>query len=204
MVETGDSELVRLIRLSDYAAFEELHRRFWPGLQQQAYRKMGDRQDAYDLLQEMFVELWEKREELRFGEELKGWLQKRLWFKLATWFRTRGFQAKHLEDFRKYTENIQSGTRFDPVEMRQIDAYYDELLAAINKAVEEMPERMREVFLLNRREQYSVSEIAARLELSPKTVRNQLERAVVRIRKSTEGYYPAPMELIFLFWVLYS
>lgn len=204
MVETGDSELVRLIRLSDYAAFEELHRRFWPGLQQQAYRKMGDRQDAYDLLQEMFVELWEKREELHFGGELKGWLQKRLWFKLATWFRTRGFRAKHLEDFRKYTENIQSGTRFDPVEMRQIDAYYDELLAAINKAVEEMPERMREVFLLNRREQYSVSEIAARLELSPKTVRNQLERAVVRIRKSTEGYYPAPMELVFLFWVLYS
>lgn len=202
MEQTGDKELIRLISTSDYAAFEELHRRYWPKLQKLAYRKTGDRQDAYDLLQDMFIELWEKREVLNFGEELNGWLHKRLWFKLSTYFRTKGFRDKHLESFRQYSENEGAGTYFDPIELREVDAYYEDLLAAINKTIEEMPDRMREVFLLNRNEQYSVNEIAERLNISPKTVKNQLERAIVRLRKSTETYNPTALELIFVLWLI--
>jgi DNA-directed RNA polymerase specialized sigma24 family protein len=55
MEQTGDKELIRLICMSGYAAFEELHRRYWQKLYQLAYRKIGDKQETFDLLQEMWV-----------------------------------------------------------------------------------------------------------------------------------------------------
>ena len=201
MVQNTDQELIRLIRQSDYTAFEELHKRFWPELQRLAYKKIGDRQDAYDLLQDLFIEIWEKRETLNFGDRLPGWLQKRLWFKLSTYFRNQGFRKQHQDDFKVYLENEQLST-FDPSELKEAEAYYEDLLSAINKAIEEMPDRMREVFLLNRNEKYSVNEIAERLSLSPKTVRNQLERAIVRLRKSTETYNPSALQMLFVLWIM--
>ena len=201
MVQNTDQELIRLIRQSDYTAFEELHKRFWPELQRLAYKKIGDRQDAYDLLQDLFIELWEKRETLNFGDRLQGWLQKRLWFKLSTYFRNQGFRKQHQEDFKVYLENEEAGA-FDPVELKEAEAYYEDLLLAINKAIEEMPDRMREVFLLNRNEKCSVNEIAERLSLSPKTVRNQLERAIGRLRKSTETYNPSAFQILFALWII--
>jgi len=201
MAQNTDQELIRLIRQSDYSAFEELHTRFWPELQRLAYKKIGDRQDAYDLLQDMFIEIWEKRETLNFGDRLQGWLQKRLWFKLSTYFRNQGFRKKHQDDFKVYLENEQSST-FDPSELKEAEAYYEDLLSAINKAIEEMPDRMREVFLLNRNEKYSVNEIAERLGLSPKTVRNQLERAIGRLRKSTDNYNPSALQVLFVLWIM--
>lgn len=202
MEQTGDKELIRLIRLSDYQAFEELHERFWPELQRIAYKKTGDRQDAYDLLQDMFIELWEKREELHFGDRLQGWLQKRLWFKLSGYFRIRGFRQQHQEDFKMYLENEPAEVSFDPIELKEIDAYYEDLISAINKTIEEMPDRMREVFLLNRNEKHSVNEIAQMLNLSPKTVRNQLDRAITRLRKSTESYNPSVFQFLFVLWIM--
>ena len=202
MENTADTELVKLIARSDYPAFEEMHRRYWQKLHRIAYRKLGDRQETYDLLQEMFIELWEKRETLNFGDELGGWLQKRLWFKLSGHFRTKGFKEKHQENFRLYLENTGVDLKFDPAELREINAYYEYLLAAINKTIEEMPNRMREVFVMHRHEQRSVDEIADQLNLSPKTVRNQLERAIVRLRRSTENYDVTALELVFLLWLI--
>jgi RNA polymerase sigma factor (sigma-70 family) len=150
MEQTGDKELIRLICMSDYAAFEELHRRYWQKLHQLAYRKIGDKQETFDLLQEMFIELWEKRAILNFGDELGGWLQKRLWFKLSGYFRTKGFQQKHRENFRQYIVSGGETVHFDPADLRELTASYEDLLAVIHKTIEEMPERMREVFLLNR------------------------------------------------------
>lgn len=202
MAKHTDQELIRLIRQSDYAAFEELHERFWPALQRVAYKKTGDRQDAYDLLQDMFIELWEKREELHFGDMLNGWLQKRLWFKLSSYFRNKGFSQQHQQDFKLYLENQHSSIPFDPIELKEVDAYYEDLLSAINKAIEEMPDRMRQVFLLNRNQNHSVGEIARLLDISPKTVRNQLDRAISRLRKSTETYNPSVLELLFALWIM--
>ncbi|PWG81940.1 RNA polymerase [Pararcticibacter amylolyticus] len=203
MRHTDDKELIRLLRLSDYAAFEELHHRYWLKLHKLAYRKIGDRQDTYDLVQELFIEIWEKRGTLNFGEELPGWLQKRLWFKLSGFFRKRGFNGKHQENFRQYLENQGFDKCFDPAELREVNACYEDLLAAINKTIEEMPNRMREVFILHRRQQHTVDEISDKLNLSPKTVRNQLDRAIARLRRSTEAYDATALEILFIVWLIF-
>lgn len=202
MKNLSDPELIVLLRSSSYDAFEELHRRYWSGLQQLAYSKVGDRQDTYDLLQEMFIELWEKREQLNFGDELKGWLRKRLWFKLYGYFRTKGFQQKHQENFRVFVETENITASFDLSELKQANIHYEELLTVIERAIEEMPERMREVFVLHRQKNYSVSQIAEQLNITPKTVRNQLDRAIAKLRKSTEQYDPTALELIFVLWLI--
>ncbi|RYF26739.1 MAG: sigma-70 family RNA polymerase sigma factor [Flavobacteriales bacterium] len=202
MENLSDMALVKLLRYSDYAAFEELHRRYWRVLHALAYRKIGDRQDTYDLLQEMFIELWEKREELKFGDELLGWLRKRLWFKIYGYFRNKGFQQKHQENFRVFAEQEITNESFDNSELIQANVYYEELLTVIEKAIAEMPERMREVFVLHRQRNYSVSEIADKLDIAPKTVRNQLDRAIAKLRRSTENYDPTALQLAFVLWLI--
>ena len=202
MKNLSDLELIELLRSASYDAFEELHRRYWSDLQKLAYSKIGDRQDTYDLLQEMFIELWEKRAELKFGDELSGWLRKRLWFKLYGYFRTKGFNQKHQDNFKIFAEAENTVTSFDLSELKQANVYYEELLAVIERAIEEMPERMRAVFVLHRQKNYSVSQIADKLDIAPKTVRNQLDRAIAKLRKSTEQYDPTALELIFVLWLI--
>ncbi|RKR83395.1 RNA polymerase sigma-70 factor (ECF subfamily) [Mucilaginibacter gracilis] len=204
MEHATDKELIRLIRLSDYAAFDELHHRYWASLRRLAYRKTGDRADAFDLVQEMYIELWEKRETLAFGDELNGWLHNRLWFKLSTYYRTKGFQEKHLENIRINLEADLSFPQHDVLELVENQKKYDRLLDVVNQTIEEMPDRMREIFLLNRNEQKNVSEISEKLGISPKTARKQLDRAMVRLRLSTQNYKASTMELLFIAWIIYS
>ncbi|MFN0293107.1 RNA polymerase sigma factor [Pedobacter helvus] len=202
MKNLSDLELIELVRSASYGAFEELHRRYWSDLQKLAYSKIGDREDTYDLLQEMFIELWEKRTELKFGNELNGWLRKRLWFKLYGYFRTKGFNQKHQDNFKIFADAENTTTAFDLSELKQANVYYEELLAVIEGAIEEMPDRMREVFVLYRHKNYSVSQIADKLGIAPKTVRNQLDRAIAKLRKSTKQYDPRALELVFVLWLI--
>lgn len=201
MEQTTDEELIRLIRISDYAAFDELHSRYWPSLRRLAYRKTGDQADAYDLVQELYIELWEKRETLAFGDELKGWLHNRLWFKLSGYYRTKGFQQKHLENIRLNLEQDSNTAQLDTLEIQAEQQQYDRLLEVVNHTIEEMPDRMREIFLLNRNEQKTVVQISEKLGISPKTARKQLDRAMNRLRHSTQQYKTSAMELLFIAWL---
>ncbi|MFA4868006.1 MAG: sigma-70 family RNA polymerase sigma factor [Pedobacter sp.] len=202
MENSTDEELIGLIRISDYAAFDELHRRYWPSLRRLAYRKTGDQADAYDLVQELFIDLWEKRETLAFGAQLNGWLHNRLWFKLSAYYRTKGFQQKHLENIRLNLEQVSNAPQLDPLEILAEQKNYDQLLEVVNHTIQEMPDRMREIFLLNRNEQKTVVEISKKLGISPKTARKQLDRAMGKLRRSTQQYKTSAMELLFITWLI--
>lgn len=186
MKNVGEQELLQLIRNSDYDAFSELHRRYYKSLYTLAAKKIGDQDDAYDLLQEMFIELWEKRETFALNNPLGNYLKNRLWFKLSGYFRTKGFREKHFKSFSEFLQMQQHPNfHLDEMEVKELDIQYETIIEVINRTIADMPEKMREVFLMSRSNLYTVAEIAEKLAISPKTVRNQTNIALNRIKEAT-------------------
>jgi len=202
MERTGEQELLELIRNSDYAAFEELHRRHYKSLYALAVKKIGDPDETYDLLQDMFIELWSKRETFFIKNPLQNYLKNRLWFKVSGYFRTKGFKEKHFKNFENFIQSEQNlSIQFDTMEIREIDLQYEAVLEVIDRTIEEMPEKMRVVFLMSRSNEYSINEIAEKLEISPKTVKNQINIALNRIRRATADSTLTALQLFFLIWL---
>jgi RNA polymerase sigma-70 factor (family 1) len=203
MKETADAELFELIKQSHYPAFNELHRRFWHPLYTIAYKKIGDQDEVNDLLQEMFIELWEKRETLNFTNAVTNWLRNRLWYKIAIYFRYKGFKQKHQESFMSFLKNEDGYALLtDSLELKEAETYYEEILNIINGCVDSMPERMREIFLLSKNENYSVKQIAEKLNISPKTVKTQLERAASKLKKAAQKQQQIAIEVLILLWLI--
>lgn len=75
MLAHSDQELIIAIRNSDIRAFEQLHGRYWTRLYDLAYRRIGHAEDTGDLLQDLFVELWEIRDTLHFENQPANWLR---------------------------------------------------------------------------------------------------------------------------------
>lgn len=203
MKQLEDLELISLIRESNLSAFDELHRRFWHSLYVIAYKKIGDQEETSDLLQDMFIELWEKRSTLNFTNSVQNWLRNRLWYKIAIYFRYKGFKEKHQQNFLAFLKSEEeSAVISDALELKEADAYYEEILDVINECIEEMPKRMKEIFILSKSENYSVKEIAKQLNISPKTVKSQLERASAKLKKIPAIQQSATMELLFVLWLI--
>jgi len=72
----------------------------------------------------------------------------------------------------------------------------------LNQTIGEMPQRMREIFRLNKAERLTVKEIAVKLEISPQTVKTQLERAMLRVRKTAGNHHPTTFGLVLTWWLL--
>ncbi|MGO1595011.1 MAG: RNA polymerase sigma factor [Sphingobacterium sp.] len=203
MKKCDDTKLIALIKNSNPKAFNELYQRFWDELFTLAYKKIGDEDETYDVLQEMFIELWDKRSELNFNNSTASWLRNRLWFKIYGYFRTKGFNKKHQENFRVFALQENSEVQIDHlVELHAKEDYFEEILTVVNHCIEEMPDRMKLIFKMNRSGDYSISEIARELKISPNTVKKQLERATTKLKKATTYHDPTAIEFIFILWVL--
>lgn len=199
----GEQQLLERIRASDHEAFEQMHEAYYGDLFVLAMKKLGDRDEAYDLLQEMFTELWEKREALFVSNPLYNYLKNRLWFKLSGHYRAHGFRDKHLAAFAAHL-SLHPVPQADPVESRELEDQYLVLMQRIDRAVEDMPEKMREVFNLSRSGDHAISDIASILNISPKTVSNQINMAVKRIRQVLSDVPLSGLELAILIWLTKS
>ncbi len=203
-MEIRQKESTASMSVSDEHIFERLHADTWSVLFQIAYKKLGDQDEAYDLLQELFMELWDKRQIYPLQTLSLPWLKKRLWFKLMTYFREQGFKQRHLEHLRVFVAS--ESLVLQPAESVGVvsESDFEIIMQAISIEVAQMPDRMKEIFLLNREQHFTISEIAQKLGLSPNTVRNQLHTAMKRLRKSLEAHDLTAINLTFLCWMIWS
>ena len=202
MKNCADTELIELIKSGDPLAFDELHARYWHVLFRIAYKKIGDADETDDLLQDMFIELWEKRESIAFNNVVESWLRNRLWFKIAGYFRLKGFNEKHLKDISAFLAREEAVIEINDLSRVHADSYYEEILQVISSGIEEMPGRMREVFNMNLSGNYTVKEIAAKLNIAPTTVKTHLERATAKLRKAVAEHPGTSLEYMFILWLI--
>jgi len=188
---------------SSYPAFDELYNRLFKTLFRIALKKIGNADDAADLVQDVFMEFWDKREKTIINIPVKNYLRTSLTYKMSNYFRTRGFQEKHIRNFELFIQqDLIKETFPDVLDLRRAEGSYDEIVAIICQTIDEMPAKMKEIFKLSRNEKYTIKDIAEHLNISPQTVKNQVSKAFVRVRRATAGKSVSSLYILFLLWLI--
>jgi len=170
----------------DQRVFEELFRTYFIPLMAFSRKILGNEDDAREVVHQVFINLWEKREELDLSAPLKSYL--------FTSVNNRSLNV--IRDRRKFSaeEVPEEAVEWDAES--QMEAM--ELEEKVREVIEALPERCREIFKLNRFEGLRYSEIAVQLDLSVKTVENQMSKALKILREQL-GKYLMILWLLMLF-----
>jgi len=169
--EYTDSDLWEQVRGNNYKAFDELYRRHWPKLYRAAYKVLKDQQASEDIIQEVFANLWLKRKTTLINS-LSSYL----------YGMVRNQVFKNLRNQKVSREHLDTIQQIVFVEQTEQTVNYAQLLKLYHESVAGLPPRCREVFQLSRNEYLSIKEIASRLDISPKTVENQISKALKVLR----------------------
>jgi RNA polymerase sigma-70 factor (ECF subfamily) len=149
-----------------------------------------DFETAKELVQDAFITLWEKRDTIDTGRSVKSYLTTIIFNRCQNYLRdNRKFNSDilEIENLLEFSENLASDFLVEA-----------ELAGAIKAAIDELPEKCREIFLLNRYENLKYHEIADRLQLSQKTVEAQMSKALQHMRLRLAEYIVSMILLMHL------
>ena len=182
--EVADEQLWRLSLKGDREAFGRIVARYQALICSLAYSGCGSLQESEDLAQEVFVAAWKRLAELRDPQKLRQWLCGIARHRVADVVRRevrRGGRPASLESVGEAHEAAMAPS--DPAE----EAVSREEEMLLWRALGGMPETYREPMVLFYREQQSVSEVAAKLELTEEAVRQRLSRGRAMLREEMAG-----------------
>lgn len=164
----------------DQTAFELLFRYYYPGLVTFTCQIVLDRDEAEEIVQDFFVKLWAGRSGIKKSETLKSY------FFVSV--KNRAFNFLKKEQIREKTFN-QLKELVEKDVLYQPDLYVEsELQQQIAKAMEKLPARTREIFMLNRFKGVSNDEIASQLDISKRTVETHISNALKILRNELKEY----------------
>lgn len=170
----ADAELAAQLKADDRQAFTEIYERF-QGLMYVYARKISQNKDeAEDLVQEVFISLWDKRHTLQLHSSLRFYLYSAVRYRFINLLDHKRVRTTYAASFQGFIDRGEE----------QIDQYIreKEFKTLIEKEVALLPEKMREVFVLSRQQGLSNKEIAQRLNITEKTARNQVNNALKNLR----------------------
>lgn len=183
-----DQELTNLLKSGDTQAYTEIYDRYIFVLLNHVYNKTGNREEAKDIVHEVFTRLWAGREQLEITGSLAGFLYISARNIVLNQVARKKVEWKYLDSMLRFLEQPQSITDHRVRE--------SQLIALIEKEIAALPPKMREVFELSRKEHLSHVEIAERLHISVQTVSKHITNAlrILRIKLGIFGW---------LLWVIY-
>jgi len=169
-----DSVLSEQLRSGSHEAYSEIYARYFGLLFIAACKKVSDREDARDLVHETFTNLWDKRKNLNPEMGIASYLYASLRNRIINWFAHQQVSSKYVTSFRLFYE---SGICETDHKIRE-----KQLATLIEKEIDALPPRMKEVFLLSRRAHLSHREIATQLDISEQTVKTQIKHTLRILR----------------------
>lgn len=165
--------ILESIRSGDQQAFEKLFDTYWEMLFHYACGILEDDQEAEDLVQELFLEIWESRATMAsIRTDWKTFLFSCLKKKVLKTFRRQGIRRKHLG---------QLIFQLEKSELPIKEYLHEDLMASIHSQLGTLPEKEKQVFILHEFEDLSVKEIALLNNVSEQTIRNQIASAAKKI-----------------------
>jgi len=171
-----DMVLWNKIKSGDKSAFEILFQSHYPLLCLFAKRYTHDMDLAREVVQDLFVYLWEHKEELSIQNSIKSYLYKAVRFN----------SIRRIENEKKLGVRMDTLPEPDDPEFND-HLEYAELQAKILEVIGSLPEQCQNIFKLSRFDQLKYSEIAQKLNLSVKTVEAQISKALRKIHQSLDG-----------------
>lgn len=169
----SDQELIDLLRRDADNAVRVIFEQYYESICIRINRMIKNKAQTEDLAQELFLDFWKKRNDIEIKGSLKAYLSIAARNKTLNWIKSnKNHDFNSIEDVQQAT-NEQSAQKL--MELEEMKSHIDE-------AIDLLPEKCKIVFILSRFEQLSYKEIAKNLDISPKTVENQISKALKMLR----------------------
>jgi RNA polymerase sigma-70 factor (ECF subfamily) len=167
--DKADLALLEYIQADREDAFEVLFKRYYTALYRFTCRIIKDPQDAENIVQDLFVRFWEKRSEINIESNLKAYL-----FTSA-----KNHSLNYIKRERRLTLlDDNSEIQKENAESPETVLIKDETVIAVQNAINKLPEKCREIYMMKKYDDLSYQEISKVLKISVNTVKTQMKRAV--------------------------
>lgn len=166
-------QIVQRIKEGDDESFRKVFHAYYEGLCQYAFTLLRDMDEAEDVVQSMFVKIWEKRETLNITYTLKAYLYKAVYHQCVNHFDHRAVRSKFKEHVTvKNAHGVQ-----------QPEVFPHELEERIVSVIKTLPKQCRIIFMMSRYQEMKYAEIAKELDISVNTIENQISKALKILRE---------------------
>jgi RNA polymerase sigma-70 factor, ECF subfamily len=181
-VDLPAHQLLTTLQAGDITAFEMIFKTYYQTLCNYAYSFVQDRDEAEEIVQSTFLSVWEKKENLAIHTGVKPYLYAMVRNASLNVLKHEKIKQQHVATQLSVAErSTESVTR---------TVMASELEERIYKAMNKLPEQCRMVFKLSRFEELKYAEIADQLNISIKTVENQMGKALKIMREQLKDYLP--------------
>jgi len=175
----NEEETVKALSQGDEAAFLRIYELYWYKIYLIAYRRLGKKEIAEELTQELFLKLWEKRNILK-PQKIDNYLCVAIKNAVIDHIQSGLVANKYVEFYKAFAESASRQTQ-DTVE-------FDDLSVAIERGLSNLPHKTQEVFKLSRLNSWAPDKIAKHLHLSEKTVGYHLTKSLKFMRAYLKEY----------------
>jgi RNA polymerase sigma-70 factor (ECF subfamily) len=178
----SDKELFLLVKEGDAKAYESIFKSFYQPLCQYANSLLEDIEESEEAVQQVFLNIWDKRQSIEIMTSVQSYLYRAVKNECLN-------KLRHRKIKRMYRKEVEyAGEEGTDITGEAIISA--ELQAEISAAVESLPEQCRIIFQLSRFEGKKYQEIADELGISPKTVENQIGKALRIMRQKLAEFLP--------------
>jgi RNA polymerase sigma-70 factor (ECF subfamily) len=184
----NDNKLIQNLIKGDSLAFDELFRKYYNKIYSFSYRYLQNKQDAEEVVQEVFITVWKIREKLKEIKNLNSWLFTITFNQIRKIFRNMAIEKRKLE-----TVAMSSVFEEDSV-LTEIE--FNDLMSKAGEIIERIPKKQKTVLLLSIRDGLSSSEISSKLKINKRTVENHLSNARAYLKKVFNEEHLIPLVIL--------
>lgn len=187
-MDLTEIEHFKAIKEGNETVFEMIFKTHYQPLCNYAYSFLRDRDEAEETVQSTFFNFWEKRKDIDIQTSLKAYLYRAVRNTCLNSIKHEKIKQKHAADTLTYAKG-----GYDAVSQSVIK---EELERKISQAMQTLPEQCRLIFKMSRFEELKYAEIAQQLNISIKTVENQIGKALKLMREQLKEYLPVLLLLM--------
>lgn len=181
-MQDDHTQHIKGLKEGDRKVFEAIFQTWYEPLSRYCIIRIGNQEDAEEIVQDIFVKLWIKREALNINTSLKSYLYRMALNKIIN-------HQEHLKVRFSHRAHVMAGNNHPEPESSAITQKEIQSLAAL--AVEDMPKKRRMVYEYSRKEGLSYAEIAREMDISIKTVEAHLSASLEHMRRYLKDYLTA-------------
>ncbi len=186
----ADEILLKLLKVNDEAALKEIYLRYWKSLFITALKKVRSKEVAEEIVQNLVVSLWNKRETSEI-QNLQSYLNTAVKYQVINYVKTKIIREKKYQyamSKQAYIENASEDSLL-----------INELSLAIDRAINTLPEKTQTVFRLSRFENHSVKDISSLMNISDKAVEYHITKSLKIMRQQLKDFILFELIFVLLF-----